>query len=269
MALIVLIGGRITPSFTHSWLLRAGSPVLPASFGLADKLALLASGAALLAWIAFPEAKLTALLFLAAAGDSQLRLWRWEGVRAWREPLLLVLHAGYAFVPLGFLLGALAILVPGSLAGTASLHAWTVGAVGLMTLGVMTRATRGHTGREIKASPITTAIYGAMIAAALLRIAAGALPQAYMLLIEAASAAWIAAFALFLFEYAPMLLGPRSNARQAERPAAKFRTKFDVAQGTRRSPCPYNLLLLSCLRKRRLQNAGGGDVKLKAAMADV
>ena len=209
VALIVLIGGRITPSFTHSWLLRAGSPVLPASFGLADQLALLASGAALLAWIAFPGATLTALLFLAAAATLSVRLWRWEGARAWREPLLLVLHAGYGFVALGFLLGALAILVPGSLAGTAALHAWTVGAVGLMTLGVMTRATRGHTGRELKASPITVAIYGAMIAAALLRVGAGALPQAYMVLIGTAGAAWTAAFALFLFEYAPMLLGPR------------------------------------------------------------
>jgi uncharacterized protein involved in response to NO len=215
VALIVLIGGRITPSFTHSWLLRAGSPVLPASFGLADKLALLASGLALLAWIAFPGAKLTALLFLAAAAALSVRLWRWEGLRAWREPLLLVLHVGYGFVPLGFLLGALAILVPGSLAGTAPLHAWTVGAVGLMTLGVMTRATRGHTGRELKASPITVAIYGAMIVAVLLRIGAGALPQTYMLLIEGAGLAWTAAFALFLLEYAPMLLGPR-----VERPAA-------------------------------------------------
>ena len=152
---------------------------------------------------------MTALLFLAAASALSVRLWRWEGVRAWREPLLLVLHAGYAFVPLGFLLGALAILVPGSLAGTAPLHAWTVGAVGLMTLGVMTRATRGHTGRELAASPVTMAIYGAMIAAALLRIGAGALPQAYVLLIEAAGAAWTAAFLLFLLEYAPMLLGRR------------------------------------------------------------
>jgi uncharacterized protein involved in response to NO len=216
VALIVLIGGRITPSFTHSWLLRAGSPVLPASFGIADKLALLASGVALLAWITFPGAKATALLLLAAGATLGLRLWRWEGIRTWREPLLFVLHAAYAFVPLGFLLCALAILVPGSLAGTAPLHAWTVGAVGLMTLGVMTRATRGHTGRELKASPITVAIYGALIAAALLRLGAGALPQTYMLMIGAAGAAWIAAFALFLVEYAPMLLGPRLERGSAK-----------------------------------------------------
>ena len=218
VALIVLIGGRIAPSFTHNWLLRAGSPVLPASFGVADKLALLTSGLALLAWIAFPAAKATAFLFLAAATALGVRLWRWEGLRTWREPLLLVLHVGYGFVPLGFLLGALAVLVPGSLAGTAALHTWTVGAIGLMTLGVMTRATRGHTGRELAASPVTAAIYGAMTAAALLRIGAGVLPDAYMLLIGAAGAAWSAAFALFLLEYAPMLLRPRLQVELA--PAA-------------------------------------------------
>jgi uncharacterized protein involved in response to NO len=215
VALIVLIGGRITPSFTHNWLSRAGSPVLPAPFGLADKFALVASGLALLAWIAFPAAKVTALAFIAAAAALSIRLWRWRGLRTWQEPLVLVLHLGYAFVPLGFLLGALAILMPGSLAGTAAPHAWTVGAIGLMTVAVMTRATRGHTGRDLAASPITVAIYGAMIVAALLRISAGVLPDAYMFLIQAAGAAWSVAFALFLIEYAPMLLAPRPERRAA------------------------------------------------------
>ena len=74
-----------------------------------------------------------------------------------------------AFVPLGFLLGGVSMLMPGVLTGTAALHAWTVGAVGLMTLGVMTRATRGHTGHALNAWPMTVASYGAMIAAALRR----------------------------------------------------------------------------------------------------
>jgi len=91
------------------------------------------------------------------------------------------------------------------------LHAWTVGAIGLMTLGVMTRATRGHTGRDLTASNWTMAIYGAMTAAALLRIATGAFPQGYMAMLEAAGTSWIAAFAMFLLEYAPMLLGPRAE----------------------------------------------------------
>lgn len=209
VALIVLIGGRITPSFTHNWLLRIGSPSLPAPFGAADAIAMLTSGLALLSWIAAPGAELTALLFLVAAAALVVRLGRWQGGRIWREPLLLVLHVGYGFVPLGFLLGAVAILAPASFGGTAALHAWAVGAIGLMTLGVMTRATRAHTGHVLTASPMTLAIYGAVTLAALLRVAAGVLPEIYMPLIVAAGAAWSAAFALFLLEYAPMLLRAR------------------------------------------------------------
>jgi len=213
VALIVLIGGRITPSFTHSWLLRTGCQSLPAPFGAPDRIALLASGLALLCWIAAPNTELTALLFLIAAVALVMRLGRWQARHTWREPLVLVLHVGYAFVPLGFLLGAVGILVPGSLGGTAALHAWTVGAIGLMTLGVMTRATRGHTGHELTASFATMMIYGAMVAAALLRIGAGVLPDSFMFLIGAASVAWSAAFVLFLVEYAPMLLRGRLETR--------------------------------------------------------
>lgn len=209
VALIVLIGGRITPSFTHNWLMRAGSPSLPAPFGTLDKLAMIAAGAALLAWVAIPAAPATAVLFIGAAVLLALRLARWQGARVSREPLLLVLHVAYAFVPLGFLLGAVAILWPAALVGSAALHAWTVGAIGLMTLGVMTRATRGHTGREQTASRMTVAIYAAMLLAACLRIGAGLAPQAYATLLELSAAAWVAAFTLFLIEYGPMLVRPR------------------------------------------------------------
>lgn len=209
IGLIMLIGGRIVPSFTHNWLSRMGSQRLPASFGRFDMVALLVSGTALLLWIGWPAATVTGVLFLAAACLQGARLWRWAGPQTWREPLLLILHLGYAFIPLGFLLGAVTIVSPGALGGTAALHAWTVGAIGVMTLAVMTRATRGHTGRPLTASRLTVAIYVAILAAALLRIGAGAAPQAYSTLIDIAGIAWIAAFGIFLFEYAPMLLGTR------------------------------------------------------------
>ncbi|HEY7764227.1 MAG TPA: NnrS family protein [Aestuariivirgaceae bacterium] len=213
VALIVLIGGRITPSFTHNWLMRAGSSKLPAPFGLLDKLATVTAGAALGVWVVGPAAPMTALLFFAAASLVALRLARWQGIRVWREPLLVVLHVGYAFVPVGFFLGAVSILWPAALLGTAALHAWTVGAVGLMTLGVMTRATRGHTGREQTASMMTVAIYTAMFAAACLRIAAGFFPLAYLTLLELSAALWVAAFTLFLIEYGPMLVRPRLGSQ--------------------------------------------------------
>lgn len=213
VALIVLIGGRITPSFTHSWLYRARSSKLPAPFDTLDKLALLMAAAALLMWIAVPAAPATAVLFVAAAITLALRLSRWEGVRVWREPLLLVLHVGYAFVPIGFFIGAISILSPGVLAGTAALHAWTVGAIGLMTLAVITRATRGHTGRELTASSLTVAIYLSMLCAAVLRIGAGFFPQVYLLLVQLSGVVWMIAFALFLIEYGPMLVAPRFERR--------------------------------------------------------
>lgn len=207
---IMLIGGRIVPSFTHSWLLRMGSAHLPTAFGRFDFVTLAVSAVALLLWVLRPGEIATGVVFLIAAALQGARLGRWSGLYAWREPLVLVLHLGYAFVPLGFLLGGLSILVPEALAGSASMHVWTVGAIGIMTLAVMTRVTRGHTGRPLTASVLTVITYGAIIAAAALRIATGAFPQhAYGPLLEASAIAWIAAFGLFLFEYAPMLVGRR------------------------------------------------------------
>ena len=209
IGLIMLIGGRIVPSFTRNFLSRMRAKRLPVPFNHFDTSALLISGVALLLWVARPASDITGSFFLIAALIQGARLWRWEGLQAWHEPIVFVLHLGYAFVPLGFLLGAISILVPGGIAGTATLHAWTVGAIGLMTLAVMTRATRGHTGREVTASTATLAIYGAMILAALLRISTSFVPDAYGIMLEVSGAAWIAAFAIFLFEYGPMLLGAR------------------------------------------------------------
>jgi uncharacterized protein involved in response to NO len=209
IGLIMLVGGRIVPSFTHTWLLRMGSEHLPVSFDRVDVMTLLFSTVALTLWVVMPKAEGTGIFFLSAALLQCARLWRWAGLHAWREPLVLILHIGYAFVPLGFLLGAISIFVPHVFVGTEPLHAWTVGAIGLMTLAVMTRATRGHTGRALTASALTILTYAAIIAAAVLRIGAGALPQAYGVLLQLAGIAWIVAFGLFVVEYAPMLLRRR------------------------------------------------------------
>jgi uncharacterized protein involved in response to NO len=211
IGLIMLIGGRIIPSFTHNWLTKAKSGHLPVPFGRFDMLVLALSAVALIAWVGWPAASMTGQLFIIAAIAQAIRLQRWEGVHTWREPLVLVLHLGYVFIPLGFLLGGISILLPHTLAGTAALHAWTVGAIGTMTIAVMTRATRGHTGHGLEASKLTVAIYGAILTAAILRVGAGLFPDAYLVLLEAAAIAWMMAFGLFLVEYGPMLLGPRQG----------------------------------------------------------
>jgi len=205
--LIALIGGRIVPAFTRNWLATRAGGRLPSPFEPLDRLALAAAAVALAVWVAAPAATPSAWLLMAAGLLHALRLARWSGTRTLREPLVTVLHAGYAFVPLGFVLVGVARLAPGWLAPSAAVHAWTAGAIGVMTLAVMTRASLGHTGRPLRATAAIGVIYGLALAAALSRIAAGIVPgQALMHL---AAVAWIAAFALFAVRFAPVLFSPR------------------------------------------------------------
>ena len=215
--LISLIGGRIIPSFTRNWLVRQGPRRLPVPFGRFDKITLLASAVALLGWIAAPDRELAGLLLGLAGMLQLLRLSRWAGERTFGERLLAVLHVGYAFVPVGFLLNALAAfeVVPAS----AGIHAWMAGAAGIMTLAVMTRASLGHTGQELTASTATQAIYLAIIGAAVARICAVLHPAASDVLLHIAGFGWVAAFFGFALAYGPLLLGSRRRAAERRAPA--------------------------------------------------
>ncbi len=206
--LIALIGGRLGVSFTRNWLARSGETKLPASFGTFDKLAMLAALLALVSWIGFPDVIATGVLMLVAAALHIIRLWRWRGWRAWREPLVLVLHIAYAFIPLG--LAALGAASFGLIAQVSALHLLTVGAIGNMTLAVMTRASRGHTGRPLKASRMTALAYACLVLAALVRPLVDLLPDLYVPVLSASASLWLAGFSFFLIEYAPMLITPRS-----------------------------------------------------------
>ena len=118
-----------------------------------------------------------------------------------------MLHLGYAFVPAGFLAVALAQL--GWAEPVAALHVFTVGTIGVMTLAIMSRATRGHTGLPLAASGTTAASYAALIAAALLRPLAGVWPDYATELLSATGLCWIVAFALYVIEYGPVLVQRR------------------------------------------------------------
>ena len=210
LMMIAVIGGRIVPSFTRNWLVRRGAGRLPAPpMGAFDKLAILVLLAALALWIAGPDAMATGAA-LALAGILHLaRLARWAGDRSLPEPLLLVLHAGYALLPLGALAMAVEALASGHLGMGAAQHIWMAGAIGLMTLAVMTRATLGHTGRELTAGAGTTAIYLALVAAVLARLAAGIWPGQASFLHALSALAWIGAFGGFAALYGPLLLRPK------------------------------------------------------------
>jgi uncharacterized protein involved in response to NO len=147
-----------------------------------------------------------------------VRLGRWAGDRTGRERLLLILHIGYAFIPLGFLLNAAAAfaVVPAS----AGVHAWMAGAAGVMTLAVMSRATLGHTGQPLTASVATQAIYAAIIVAALSRICAVLEPVHSEPLLHLAAFAWAAAFFGFALAYGPLLAGLDRRAKSAGKAVA-------------------------------------------------
>ena len=203
LALIMLIGGRIVPSFTHNWLVRANPGRLPISFGKFDALTIAVSVGALIWWIVLPDGTGPGAALLAAGLLQSIRLGRWAGDRTTGERLVLIMHVAYAFVPLGFLLTALAAfdVVPPS----AGLHAWLAGGVGTMTLAVMTRASLGHTGQELVATAGTQAIYAAVVLAASARIVAALLPAWGIGLIHFAALAWIGAFGGFAVLYTPLL----------------------------------------------------------------
>ncbi|MEN2989396.1 NnrS family protein [Tistrella sp. BH-R2-4] len=203
LLLIMLVGGRIVPSFTRNWLAKRGPGPLPVAFDRLDGVCMAVAAVALAAWVWRPDASATAALAALAAIAHAVRLARWTGWRSGAEPLVLVLHLAYGFVPLGFACLGLAILRPDILQASAALHAWTAGAIGLMTMAVMSRASLGHAGLPLHAGPAVVLVYALLILSAVLRILSGSTiaGDAMLPLIEAAAAAWIAGFTLFVAAY--------------------------------------------------------------------
>lgn len=205
IGLIMLVGGRLVPSFTQNWLKRNNSGRLPQGFSRYDAVTLGASALALACWIALPFSVLSGVLLLIAGLLQTIRVLRWAGDRTLADRLVLVLHVAYAFVPIGFLVSGAAILWPTHWPISAGLHAWTTGAVGLMTLAVMTRASLSHTGQALVASVPTQLIYLCALVAALARILAAFEPSSALLYI--AAAAWFLAFGGFAIFFGSLLIG--------------------------------------------------------------
>jgi uncharacterized protein involved in response to NO len=203
ITLVALIGGRIVPSFTRNWLTRQRPGRMPAPFGRFDAIVNAASIAALATWIFTPMGKPTGVLLLIAGCLHVVRLARWAGYRTASDRLVLILHLAYAFIPAGFFLTGLTAV--DALPAGAGIHAWTGGAIGSMTIAVMTRATLGHTGRTLKASAGTQIIYAAVIAAALARICASVATSQIHVLLAVAAIAWVFAFLGFAALYSRAL----------------------------------------------------------------
>jgi uncharacterized protein involved in response to NO len=212
VVLIMIIGGRIIPSFTRNWLVRENPGRLPIPFSRFDMMTIATSTVALTGWIYFPADPACGVLLVGAAALNAGRLVRWAGDRTARNPIVLILHLAFAMVPVGFLLCGLAALLPDAVPQAAGLHAFGVGAIGAMTLAVMTRATLGHTGHALVATIGTCILYGTIMTAAALRVAAAFLTGSEIPLLLSA-AAWAIAFLGYVIFFAKMLIRPRMTTR--------------------------------------------------------
>ena len=206
--LISIIGGRVIPSFTRNWLVKREPGALPASFDRFDVFALGLTGVALTFWVFAPTQIATGAVMLAAAIVNIARLARWRGYRTISDPLVLILHIGFMWIPAGMAIAGLAAIMPDRVAPAAAIHAFGVGAIGTMTLAIMVRATLGHTGHDLVSGWRGNLVFTAITIAALARLAHALIWPANPLL-HLAAAAWAFAFLGFAGLFGRALLSPR------------------------------------------------------------
>ncbi|MDQ1303304.1 MAG: NnrS family protein [Pseudomonadota bacterium] len=208
--LITILGGRVIPGFTGTWLRMRGVTKLPGSRAGLESAIVPLTIAAGISQSVMPLNILTAVLCIGAGAAHLLRLSGWRGLAATAEPLLLVLHVAYAWLGVGFLLlGAVALGM--ALPETAALHALTVGGIGGVILGMITRVALGHTGRPLHAARLIQIAYLLLNISALFRSFGPLDASSIALAYTGSGLLWIAAFGLFVWHYAPILVQPRAD----------------------------------------------------------
>ena len=206
--MIVIMGGRVIPFFTE----RALPGVAARRFRLIEILSWVS--VLLLLWAELGRAPpvIAALAAWAAAAVHGIRLAGWTHRRIWSVPLLWVLHTAYGWLVIGFFLKGAAAW--GWLAPNLATHALTAGGIGVMTLGMMSRVSLGHTGRPLQVPPTMTVAFALVNLAALTRVFPPLVsPEHYLTWIRISAGLWIAAFALFSWIYTPILIKPRADGR--------------------------------------------------------
>ncbi|MGZ8096863.1 MAG: NnrS family protein [Methylosarcina sp.] len=209
VVLILVIAGRVFPFFTERGLPGTLAIRNPQFDSWSIISAVLVFGLQLFG----VSGTLLALPALLAAVVNIARVAGWYVQRIWYVPLLWVLYVGYGWIILGFALTALSAysLIQPSLA----VHAFTLGGIGVLTLGMMARVSLGHTGRALRASQAIAIGFVLINIAALFRVLLPiAWPSGYEMFIYGSTLAWLAAFSLFIFVYGPILTRPRADGKE-------------------------------------------------------
>ena len=209
LMIVAIMAGRVIPAFTRSAIPGANVRTVPG----VDAAALASLALTLLAWIAGMQDTLVAAFAFATAIVHGVRLWSWDPWATRRSPILWILHVSYAWIAAGMLLLALALA---GIAGSPSsaMHAFGLGAVGGMIIGMMTRTARGHTGRPLRASAAEVTAYVLVILAAIVRVFLPIVaPPAYIIALVVSAILWSSAFAIYCVVFWPMLTRPRFDGK--------------------------------------------------------
>lgn len=205
---MAVMGGRVIPMFTNNGIPGTYARRLPVveKFSLGGILVLL-----VVDLMQGPETVVLAVTILCALAHA-IRLYLWQPWRTVATPLVWILHAGYAWIVVHLALRATS--AAGLLAESFALHALTVGAIGGLTIGMMTRTARGHTGRPLKADGYEVAAYVLVQLSALVRVAGGLLlSSVYPATVIGSAFLWSVAFALYAVRYWPVLSRPRLDGK--------------------------------------------------------
>lgn len=210
LALIAIIGGRITPAFTNNWLRQNQKTANLRTSARLDLFSVLILIALLAAWLAgFRE--VAGVIALAAAVTVLVRMAGWQGWKARKEPLLWILHLSILWVPV-----SLALLAGHLLAGwpaNAWAHAAGTGAIGCLILGVMARVCLGHTGRPLTLPAGMTFAFVLVQLAAVLRVVTAMQLLPWQAGLGLSTLLWCLAYGLFLVRYSLILSSPRADGK--------------------------------------------------------
>lgn len=207
--IVAVMGGRVIPMFTNN-----GVPGAAARRDMRIERVALGSLLVLLAadLLKLPAPALAVVALVAAAAHAA-RLWLWQPWTTVRTPMVWVLHLAYAWIPLHLALRA-TVLLGGPVSTSIATHALTVGAIGGMTIGMMTRTARGHTGRPLLADRWDVACYLLVALAALVRVLLGGVwPAAYTAGLLLSAGLWSAGMGLYAWRYWPVLSRARLDGR--------------------------------------------------------
>jgi uncharacterized protein involved in response to NO len=205
---MAVMGGRVIPMFSNNGAPGTDAQRLPA----VEKAALGSVLALIVADLAGLHGLPAALLLLAATAAHGVRLALWHPWRTRRAPLVWVLHLAYLWIPLHLALRAGA--ESGWIPASAATHAMTAGAIGLLTIGMMTRTARGHLGRPLRAETAEIAMYALVLAGAVVRVAVPLLaPSATVAAVVAGGLLWSAGFGLYALRYGPWLVRARIDGQ--------------------------------------------------------